>query len=304
VDRQSLQPPNPTTMSSRDDLRNFQLQLDQVNDGLSLVPDDQELLDLKSELEDLISLLQDQLKAEQAEQDAKDRKWLEKKAAKAPAPAQPAPPALSEDNDNDNDSPAPPEPDTHEKPDYVIFKVGDVVSAKWSGDGGYYPAKVTGITGSSRLLHYTVQYIKWDKTQVTLPGYSVKPLAEDKKRKVTAAGFDKPPPPKKVDPAAREAAEEKKKRRQFEAQQAQKTQQKWQNFRDKGPKKRVGAVGRAVPIGSTSMFHTPETPNGRGNFPVYVADVLVGVVGSGKPLTQHPGRVKHKFDKIKMLDED
>ena len=31
---------------------------------------------------------------------------------------------------------------------------------------------------------------------------------------------------------------------------------------------------------------------------------VVGVVGSGKGMTEHLGRVKHKFDKAKTLDED
>lgn len=30
----------------------------------------------------------------------------------------------------------------------------------------------------------------------------------------------------------------------------------------------------------------------------------MGVVGSGKGMTDHLGRIKHKFDKVKMLDED
>jgi len=32
--------------------------------------------------------------------------------------------------------------------------------------------------------------------------------------------------------------------------------------------------------------------------------MIVGVVGSGKGMTEHLGRVKHKFEKVKMLDED
>ena len=32
--------------------------------------------------------------------------------------------------------------------------------------------------------------------------------------------------------------------------------------------------------------------------------VLVGVVGSGKGMTEHLGRVKHKFEKGKTLDEE
>ena len=104
----------------------------------------------------------------------------------------------------------------------------------------------------------------------TLPAYSVKALADEKKRKVTAAGFDRRennhPSPKKIDPQVKEAAEEKKRRRLREKQELERTKQNWQNFATKGPKKRSGAVGKAVPIGSNSMFKTPESHSGRGNY--------------------------------------
>ena len=297
-------------MSSKEDLRNFQLQLDQVNDGLSISPDDQELLDLKAELTDLIALLKDQLKSEEAEQEAKQRKWQQKQQP----PANPKPPARASStpgsNTEDTQSPEPRDtPTTNPKQEHVIFKVGDVVSAKWAaGDGGYYPAKITQVTGSAALPYYTVQFIKWDQTMETLPAYSVKVLADDKKRKVTAAGFDKQPAPKKIDPQAKEAAEEKKRRRLHEKQELEKTKQNWQKFASKGPKKRSGAVGKTVPIGSNSMFKTPESHSGRGTpfllFCKVLICVLVGVVGSGKGMTDHMGRIKHKFDKAKALDED
>lgn len=255
-------------MGSREDLRNYQLQLDQVNDGLSLAPDDPELLELKEGLVDLITLLKDQLEAEEAEQEAKQRKWQQKKPL---IPSQTASKTESPITSNGEEATGSPEPASREKPEYTIFKVGDVVSAKWaSGDGGYYPAKVTQVTGSSHLPYYTVQFIKWDDTMQTLPAYSVKALAEDKKRKVTAAGFDRPPPPpKKIDPQAKEAAEEKKRRRLKEKQDAERDKASWQKFATQGPKKRAGAVGRSVPIGSNSMFKTPESHAGRGIFPLF-----------------------------------
>lgn len=249
-------------MSSREDLKNFQLQLDQVNDGLSITPDDQELLDLKAELTDLIDLLREQLKTEEAEQEAKNRKWQQQHPKKpiSHTPSRTDSPITS----NGEDTGESPEPASI-KPEQQSFKIGDVVTAKWaSGDGGYYPAKITQITGSSAHPFYTVQFLKY-QTMETLPAYSIKVLADDKKRKVTAAGFDKPkPPPKKIDPQAREAAEDKKKRRLLEKQELEKTKQSWQKFATTGPRKRVGAVGRSVPIGSNSMFKTPESVEGRG----------------------------------------
>jgi len=261
-----------TKMSSKDDLRNFQLQLDQVNDGLSLAPDDQELLDLKAELTDLIELLKEQLQAEEAEaqQEAnKPKKWQQKPHFQSPSKpsSNTASPAIS--SGEHTDSPEPPST-AREKPEHVIFKVGDVVSAKWaSGDGGYYPAKITAVTGSSSLPYYTVQFIKWSDTMETLPAYHTRVLADDKKRKVTAAGFDKPPPPKKIDPQAKEAAQEKKLRRLREKQELERTKQNWQNFAAHGPKKRAG-IGKAAPIGSNSMFKTPDSNTGRGMISLFL----------------------------------
>ena len=109
----------------------------------------------------------------------------------------------------------------------------------------------------------------------TLPAYSVKVLADEKKRKVTAVGFDKPPPPKTIDPQAKEVAEEKKRRRLVEKQELERTKQNWQSFASKGPKKRTGAVGKSTPIGSNSMFKTPESHSGRGIPPLACIRLLI-----------------------------
>ena len=247
---------------SRDDLRNYQLQLDQVNDGLSLAPDDQELLSLKEELTQLIDLMKEEVKIDETQQqEAKNRKW--------PAKAKPQPQTQQAHSPNST-SPAPetdsPAPASSSTPKPETFKVGDVVSAKWvSGDGAFYAAKITQVTGLSTKPNYTVKFLKWeDSAMETVPYYHVQELKEHQKRKVGAAGFEKPPPPKKIDPQAKEAAEEKKRRKLREKQELERTKQNWQSFAAKGPKKRTGTVGKAAPIGSNSMFKTPEAYGGRG----------------------------------------
>ena len=245
---------------SKEDLRNYQLQLDQVDDGLSISPDDSELLSLKEELTELINLLKEELKVEEAVQETKNQKWLQKAKPQQPKPTH-SPNSTSPPAETDS-------PDPSSTPKQEIFKVGDVVSAKWlSGDGAFYAAKVTQVTGHSTKPNYTVKFLKWEDTPMeTVPYYHVKPLKEDAKRKATAAGYDKPPPPKKIDPQAREAAEEKKRRKLREKQELEKTKQNWQSFAARGPKKRTGTVGKAAPIGSNSMFKTPESHGGRGMF--------------------------------------
>ena len=248
-------------MSNRqEDLRTYRLQLDQVNDGLSLSPDDAELLSLKEQLTQLIDLLKEELKVEEAGREAKTHKWQQK--AKPPTQPQPT------NSSTTPSSPAPEvsSPDRSSTPKQGPYKVGDIVSAKWlSGDGAFYAAKVTQVTGLSTKPNYTVKFLKWeDSPMETLPHYHVTDLKEHQKRKVTAV--EKPPPPKKIDLQAREAAEEKKRRRLREKQELERTKQNWQSFAAKGPKKRSGAVGRASPIGSNSMFKTPESHGGRGMF--------------------------------------
>src|SRR5208282_2787958 len=117
-------------MSSKEDLKNFQLQLDQVNDGLSLAPDDQDLLDLKAELTDLIGLLKEQLKSEEAEQEAQQRKWQQKKQRTIQPPIKTD--SAIPPSDASTQSPEPPPPPPNSEPEHVVVKVGDVVSAKWA----------------------------------------------------------------------------------------------------------------------------------------------------------------------------
>ena len=144
--------------------------------GLQADPDNSELLNLKTELEELISILESNL--------------AELKPATAPAPAKkPSPPPVKEKWSKENHpayqagyrKPAIAQDET-EKPS--SFQVNDLVLAKWkSGDKSMYPAKITSITGSSSKQVYIVRF-KAGGDQETLFAHELKPLSiESRKRK-------------------------------------------------------------------------------------------------------------------------
>jgi hypothetical protein len=117
-------------------------QLEAVQSGLQADPDSAELQDLKTELEQVISLTE----ASIAE--------LKPSSVPAAVPKKPEP-AVKEKWSRENhpafkknsSTPVPEEADTPTK-----FSVNDTVLAKWhSGDKGFYPARITSITGSSRV---------------------------------------------------------------------------------------------------------------------------------------------------------
>ncbi len=75
------------------------------------------------------------------------------------------------------------EPATEESPTLVMLKVNDAVSARWkTGDGSFYPARITSITGSSSKPVYIVTFKNYSTTE-TLSANDIKPIGDSKKRK-------------------------------------------------------------------------------------------------------------------------
>jgi len=166
------------------------------------------------------------------------------------------------------------------------FNVNDMVLAKWhAGDKGFYPARISSITGSSASPIYIVKF-KADGTTETLRAKDIKPIVNPNKRKadgtpvLASASAPTPPPinPGVISAAADidpELAQQTKKEPSMvgdgpvrPAKIAKKIKNKkdleagkskWQDFATKGkfgkgPKK-------------DSMFRTPEGVNGRGTYP-------------------------------------
>ena len=243
---------------------------------MSADPDNQELNSLKVELEEVITLTESTI--------------AELKPPSAPAPSKkPSPPPVKEKWSKENhpayqagyrkpdvEAPAPEEPQAP-----ATYVVNDTVSARWkSGDGAFYTAKITSITGSTSKPVYIVSFKNYASTE-TLSAKDIKPLPTDsRKRKAdsTPGSSAIPAPPSNpnvisaaadVDPAlASQARKEPSKvsdgpirpakvpRKVKANKELEAGKSKWQEFASKG---KVGKTAK-----KDSMFRTPDGVNARG----------------------------------------
>lgn len=261
-------------------------QLETVQSGLQADPENAELQNLKTELEEVITLT--------------DIAIAELKPASAPAISRkPSPPPVKEKWSKENHpafqagyrKPATPQSPMDDAQTSTTFSVNDNVLAKWvSGDKSFYPARITSITGSSSKPVYIVTFKSYATTE-TLSAHDIKPVSVDsKKRKadgapgtptlttapvnsnVISAAADinpalasqaKKEPSKVSDGPIRPAKLPRKVKANKELEAGK---NKWQDFSTKG---KIGKVAK-----KDSMFRTPEGVNARGTlallFPVAV----------------------------------
>jgi survival-of-motor-neuron-related-splicing factor 30 len=234
------------------DLETYQVQLSQVEAALSADPGNAELASLRDELKELIDLAQ---------------------AAIAQAEA-----ASSSKADSRKGSTATP---SHS------WSAGDECLAKYSGDGQWYPARVTSIGGATENRVYSIVFKGYNTTELVKPN-EVKPLPANYSQ-TTAPSANK----RKLSKVEEEEKERKKKKNEkkleskaAKAKEQTQKQQTWQKFAKKSEKKGVHIAG----VSGTSIFKTPDNPLGK-----------VGVTGSGKGMTEVAGKSKHKFE---TRDED
>jgi survival of motor neuron-related-splicing factor 30 len=173
------------------------------------------------------------------------------------------------------------EPASEELQTQISFQVNDTVLARWkTGDGSFYPARITSITGSASKPVYIVTFKSYATTE-TLSAKDIKPIAgESKKRKAdgTPGAPPLPTPPSNpnvisaaanVDPAlASQARQEPSKvsdgpprpakvpRKVKAGKELEAGKSKWQDFTTKG---KLGKVAK-----KDSMFRTPDGVNARG----------------------------------------
>ena len=175
-------------------------------------------------------------------------------------------------------TPTPAPAEDHETPSN--FEVNDTVLAKWhSGDKGFYPARITSITGHSTAPVYIVKFKGYDTTE-TLRAKDIKPIVNPNKRKAdgTPVVTTVPSPPRntnvisaaaninqefaqqtkrepsKVSDGPIRPAKVPKKIKANKELEAGKS--KWQDFAAKG---KFGKTAK-----KDSMFRTPDGFNGRG----------------------------------------
>ncbi|OCF45527.1 hypothetical protein I317_00429 [Kwoniella heveanensis CBS 569] len=253
------------------ELQTFKDQLAYVSLSLESDPTNDDLLKLKAELIELIDLTQQAMghpaasasastsTAGGAKADGKDKG--KGKAVSAASTPTPAPSSGASANWQDNGQ----------------YKAGMDCMAKYK-DGKWYPAKINAVIGSPDQPLYTI----------TFKGYTSStnvPLASLRPNDPTAPI---PVPKRKPEEMTEKEKEKKKKKGEkwMENQKAKADEIKdkknaWEKFGKKAQKKGIHISG----LEGKSVFRTPDNPFGR-----------VGVVGSGRGVTEYERMGKHKFD--------
>ncbi|KAJ7038127.1 hypothetical protein C8F04DRAFT_369416 [Mycena alexandri] len=231
----------------QNDLETYQVQLSQVDLAISSDPENAELVSLRSELKELIDLTKSAIAA-QAEVASSSKAESSRK----------------------NTSSAP----TH------TWAAGDECLAKYSGDGSWYPARITSVGGSTDNRVYNVVFKGYNTTEQvkpsevkSMPANHAYVVPASNKRKLTKAEEDEREKKKKKN-------EKKVEAKAAKAKEQTAKQATWQKFAKKSEKKGVHIAG----VAGTSIFKTPDNPLGR-----------VGVTGSGKGMTEVASQAKHKF---------
>ncbi|RUS22079.1 hypothetical protein BC937DRAFT_90493 [Endogone sp. FLAS-F59071] len=245
-----------------EELATYQYQLQQVEEVLAADPTNPEMLKLKTDLTELINL------TAQYVQQEKQIKQQQHKVSHATTVA-------------DEEPASPNSPTTPSKP----LTVGSMCLAKWSADGKFYPATVSAIGGSAQV--YSVVFKGYSDVEI-VKAEDIRPMTEGNGTVGGAKGgkresvFEAPEDDKRKKKPKRDKNAPKKVAEEVVKQKA------WLNFAtktgaDEKKKKKTNVV--VAPINKKSIFKTPDNPEGK-----------VGVVGSGRGMTQFSQRGKHIFE--------
>ncbi|CAG8439905.1 7382_t:CDS:2 [Ambispora gerdemannii] len=241
-----------------EELVQYQYQLDQVNLALQTDPENNDLLKLKTDLTELISLTSALVQNEVSQSPNKHTK----------SPISPKGNTSTPTTPNGSSSSGVP---LFTKP----LQVGDTCLARWSGDGDFYPAQITAIGGGDQV--FSVIFKGYNNVEL-VNVQDIKPIMKNK-RKSSTDKKDKEQKKRKAGDGQRKVNEQVQK------------QKSWLAFASGAavaPGKKVTKAKRLTqpPINKKSIFATPDNPEGK-----------VGVVGSGKPMTHFQQRGKHIFDR-------
>ncbi|KAG0220795.1 hypothetical protein B0O80DRAFT_425128 [Mortierella sp. GBAus27b] len=288
------------------ELDSYREQVATIESALQADPNNTELQNLKTELLDLISLTESLQQQEEELAAAAATSSATSSAAATPTPSTPTPtPAVAASTPpptNNSSSSL----DPAKQPIYQPVRqwaVGDKCRALYPDDGRYYEATILNIGGGGQV--FSVQYKGYESSAPGVLGpQDLKLPHAPKHAKHTDAGVGaaagvagaaagvagaateesgkKKRSADDVGPGAGAGAAPgmKKKKHSGPSEQVQK-QQAWQNFaKGAGSKKTKGAT----PIMKKSIFASPDSLDGK-----------VGVVGSGKGMTQFQQRGKHVY---------
>lgn len=214
------------------ELETYQVQLSQVELALVSDPDNKELTSLRSELKELISLTELALAQVEAAASSSTAASSSKSKSTSAATTQ-------------------------------AFDAGDECLAKYSGDGKWYPARITSIGGADDRRVYSVVFKGYNSTELVAAG-DVKALpANYAATSATASAGTKRKLTKEEEDEAARKKKKNEKRSEVRAQKSAEQQQKqvaWQKFAKKGEKKGVVIAG----MQGKSIFASPDNPYGRG----------------------------------------
>ncbi|KAF9146254.1 hypothetical protein BGX30_002510 [Mortierella sp. GBA39] len=182
-----------------------------------------------------------------------------------------------------------------------LWAVGDRCRALYAEDGKYYEATILAVADGQQA--YSVQYTGYaNSPPVTLEPENLKPIYDPKKHQqhTPAAGDDSeevkagqkrgPDAGVSVGSGAGAGGGMKKKKKDAGPSEQVQKQMAWQNFaKGKSSVKKGKASGGVVGL-KKSIFATPDNPEGK-----------VGVVGSGKGMTQFQQRGKHLYGNTDSL---
>ncbi|THH20623.1 hypothetical protein EW146_g774, partial [Bondarzewia mesenterica] len=243
--------PNPRSLiMDTTDLETYQVQLSQVETALSADPDNAELASLCSELKELIELTQAALAQSEASTstskpgaEGTPSSSSSRKLAAAAAAAQAS---------------------------AAHWSAGDECLAKYSGDGGWYPARINSVGGSPEKRVYSIVFkgVQHDGSgRSPRPQALARPLRRRRPSSFSfASSASSSSSKRKVSEAEEQEREKKRKKnekklevRAAKAKEQNQKQATWQKFTKKSVKKGVHIAG----VEGTSIFKTPDNPMGR-----------------------------------------
>ncbi|KAF3492386.1 uncharacterized protein GIQ15_01903 [Arthroderma uncinatum] len=169
-------------VSMEAEVKEFMLQLETVQSSLLVDPDNTELQSLKTELEELIALtkqsideLRPPIQPQPVSEPVKEKWSKENHPAYQAGYRKPAP--------STSTAAADATPSEEEQTQTTTFCVNDNVLARWtSGDGAFYPARITSLTGSATNPIYIVSFKSYSTTE-TLSSKDIRPLSASDSRK-------------------------------------------------------------------------------------------------------------------------
>ncbi|KAF9389363.1 hypothetical protein CPC16_005867 [Podila verticillata] len=273
------------------EILNYKEQVAALDSALQADPANEELLTIKTELLELITLTETLLQQEQqaaaASTAAVAPSTTSSTSSVAPltstssSTSQPSSPPTSQGRDPSTQRTPKSASDASNQPIYQPpvptknWVVGDRCRALYAADGKFYEATILGVATGAEGPIYSVQYKGYEATAPsTLTAQDLKVVPDIKKYQ---KGHHQPSSASTAETgsiAETTASDGDKRKRGVQKQMA------WQNFAKGGTKKAKGSGG----ILKKSIFATPDNPEGK-----------VGVVGSGKGMTQFQQRGKHVY---------